>query len=124
MVAIFSVFGVAWMSETFFQAHMPLLKETLAHVVQAQPWTYALVLFLISKLVNSQAAALTAIAPWGWRWGRTQAADRLPAGELRLLRAADLPSDPPASASTAPAPPASASSSSTTASSFPASSGW
>lgn len=69
MVAIFSVFGVAWMSETFFQAHMPQLKETLAHVVQAQPWTYALVLFLISKLVNSQAAALTAIAPMGLALG-------------------------------------------------------
>ncbi|WP_323978027.1 anaerobic C4-dicarboxylate transporter [Aeromonas veronii] len=69
MVAIFSVFGVAWMSETFFLAHMPLLKETLAHVVQAQPWTYALVLFLISKLVNSQAAALTAIAPMGLALG-------------------------------------------------------
>jgi anaerobic C4-dicarboxylate transporter DcuB len=69
MVAIFSVFGVAWMSETFFQAHMPLLKETLSHVVQAQPWTYALVLFLISKLVNSQAAALTAIAPMGLALG-------------------------------------------------------
>lgn len=69
MVAIFSVFGVAWMSETFFQAHMPLLKEILAHVVQAQPWTYALVLFLISKLVNSQAAALTAIAPMGLALG-------------------------------------------------------
>ncbi len=69
MVAIFSVFGVAWMSETFFQAHMLLLKETLAHVVQAQPWTYALVLFLISKLVNSQAAALTAIAPMGLALG-------------------------------------------------------
>ncbi|MGL5453006.1 MAG: anaerobic C4-dicarboxylate transporter family protein, partial [Aeromonas sp.] len=69
MVAIFSVFGVAWMSETFFQAHMPLLKESLAHVVQAHPWTYALVLFLISKLVNSQAAALTAIAPMGLALG-------------------------------------------------------
>lgn len=69
MVAIFSVFGVAWMSETFFQAHMSLLKESLAHVVQAQPWTYALVLFLISKLVNSQAAALAAIAPMGLALG-------------------------------------------------------
>ena len=69
MVAIFSVFGVAWMSETFFQAHMSLLKESLAHVVQAQPWTYALVLFLTSKLVNSQAAALAAIAPMGLALG-------------------------------------------------------
>ena len=38
-------------------------------MVQAQPWTYALVLFLISKLVNSQAAALTAIAPMGLALG-------------------------------------------------------
>ncbi|MGL4454334.1 MAG: anaerobic C4-dicarboxylate transporter, partial [Plesiomonas sp.] len=69
MVAIFSVFGVAWMSDTFFQAHMVLLKESLADVVVAHPWTYALVLFLVSKLVNSQAAALTAIAPMGLALG-------------------------------------------------------
>jgi anaerobic C4-dicarboxylate transporter DcuB len=46
-----------------------VLKENLSHVVQNQPWTYALVLFLISKLVNSQAAALTAIAPMGLALG-------------------------------------------------------
>lgn len=63
MVAIFSVFGVAWMSDTFFQAHMGELKLLLEDVVKSQPWTYAIVLFLVSKLVNSQAAALTAIAP-------------------------------------------------------------
>jgi anaerobic C4-dicarboxylate transporter DcuB len=33
--------------------------------VATQPWTYALVLFVISKLVNSQAAAVAAIAPLG-----------------------------------------------------------
>lgn len=69
MVAIFSVFGVAWMSDTFFQAHMVQLKDVLADVVVAHPWTYALVLFLVSKLVNSQAAALTAIAPMGLALG-------------------------------------------------------
>ncbi|MGL4832878.1 MAG: anaerobic C4-dicarboxylate transporter family protein, partial [Shewanella sp.] len=69
MVAIFSVFGVAWMSDTYFISHMEVLKENLSHVVQNQPWTYALVLFLISKLVNSQAAALTAIAPMGLALG-------------------------------------------------------
>lgn len=69
MVAIFSVFGVAWMSDTYFISHMDVLKENLSHVVQNQPWTYALVLFLISKLVNSQAAALTAIAPMGLALG-------------------------------------------------------
>ncbi|MCS2159554.1 anaerobic C4-dicarboxylate transporter [Scandinavium sp. H11S7] len=69
MVAIFSVFGVAWMSDTFFQAHLPELKMALEGVVQNHPWTYAIVLFLVSKLVNSQAAALTAVAPMGLMLG-------------------------------------------------------
>ncbi|MCH1931103.1 anaerobic C4-dicarboxylate transporter [Shewanella sp. A25] len=69
MVAIFSVFGVAWMSDTFFATHMDLLKETLSHVVESKPWTYAIVLFLVSKLVNSQAAALVAIVPMGLALG-------------------------------------------------------
>jgi anaerobic C4-dicarboxylate transporter DcuB len=69
MVAIFSVFGVAWMSDTFFQSHLPELKMALEGVVQDHPWTYAIVLFLVSKLVNSQAAALTAVAPMGLMLG-------------------------------------------------------
>ncbi len=69
MVAIFSVFGVAWMSDTFFQAHLGELKTALQGVVQSHPWAYALVLFLVSKLVNSQAAALTAIAPMALQLG-------------------------------------------------------
>ncbi|HEJ8023797.1 TPA: anaerobic C4-dicarboxylate transporter [Serratia liquefaciens] len=69
MVAIFSVFGVAWISDTFFQAHMGELKLLLEDVVKSQPWTYAIVLFLVSKLVNSQAAALTAIAPMALQLG-------------------------------------------------------
>ncbi|WP_435945439.1 anaerobic C4-dicarboxylate transporter [Dryocola sp. BD586] len=69
MVAIFSVFGVAWMSDTFFQAHLDELKIALQGVVQSHPWTYAIVLFLVSKLVNSQAAALTAVAPMGLMLG-------------------------------------------------------
>ncbi len=69
MVAIFSVFGVAWMSDTFFQAHLDELKMALEGVVKTHPWTYALVLFLVSKLVNSQAAALTAVAPMGLMLG-------------------------------------------------------
>lgn len=65
MVAIISVFGVAWMTDTFFQSHFTLLKNTLAGVVASKPWMYAIVLFLVSKLVNSQAAAIAAIAPMG-----------------------------------------------------------
>jgi anaerobic C4-dicarboxylate transporter DcuB len=65
MVAVFAVFGVAWMADTFFAAHLDSLKTALADSVKAYPWLYAVSLFLVSKLVNSQAAALTAMAPVG-----------------------------------------------------------
>ena len=65
MVAVISIFGVAWMADTVFDAHFELLKNSLAGVVATQPWTYAIVLFIVSKLVNSQAAAIAAIAPLG-----------------------------------------------------------
>ncbi len=69
MVAIFSVFGVAWMTDSFFEAHAKMLEQDLASVVTAHPWTYAIVLFITSKLVNSQAAALAAIVPIGLKLG-------------------------------------------------------
>jgi len=69
MVAIFSVFGVAWMTDSFFEAHYAMLKESLSAIVVAQPWTYAIVLVVVSKLVNSQAAALAAVVPLGLSLG-------------------------------------------------------
>jgi len=69
MTAIFAVFGVAWMADTFFSAHLAALQTSLAGVVHDQPWTYAIVLFVVSKLVNSQAAALVAVAPIGLALG-------------------------------------------------------
>jgi anaerobic C4-dicarboxylate transporter DcuB len=69
VTGIFSVFGVAWMTDTFFAAHQGALQTSLAEVVQTQPWLYAVVLFLATKLVNSQAAAIVAIAPMGLALG-------------------------------------------------------
>lgn len=69
MTAIFAVFGVAWMADTFFSAHIAALQDSLGSVVHGAPWTYAIVLFVVSKLVNSQAAALVAVAPIGLALG-------------------------------------------------------
>lgn len=69
MTAVFSVFGVAWMADTFFQTHIDALEGALGGIVQAAPWAYAVVLLVVSKLVNSQAAALVAIAPIGLQLG-------------------------------------------------------
>lgn len=69
MTAIFSVFGVAWMAETFFGAHFDSMQRMLTGMVRDHAWTFAIALFLVSKLVNSQAAALVAMAPLGLKMG-------------------------------------------------------
>lgn len=63
MVAVVAVFGIAWMADTVFEANLPELKAALAGIVKEQPWTYALALLVVSKLVNSQAAAVSAMVP-------------------------------------------------------------
>ena len=63
VVALVSVYGVAWMASTFFGAHMAFLKEFLGNAVAQYPWAYAILAFLTSKLVNSQAAAIAIVFP-------------------------------------------------------------
>ncbi|MCR2053126.1 anaerobic C4-dicarboxylate transporter [Actinomyces bowdenii] len=61
--AMFSIFGVAWMTETVVQAHLGSLEKGLTGVLADHVWMYAIVLFIIGKLVNSQAAGLLIVAP-------------------------------------------------------------
>ncbi|MCE5334494.1 MAG: anaerobic C4-dicarboxylate transporter [Desulfobacteraceae bacterium] len=63
MIAVVAVFGVAWMADTVFEANLPAIKAALAELVKTQPWTYAVALLIVSKLVNSQAAAISAMVP-------------------------------------------------------------
>ena len=63
MIAVVAVFGVAWMADTVFEANLPTIKASLSEVVKAHPWTYAVALLIVSKLVNSQAAAISAMVP-------------------------------------------------------------
>ena len=63
MIAVVAVFGVAWMADSVFDANLPLIKEALSEMIKSQPWTYALALLIVSKFVNSQAAAISAMVP-------------------------------------------------------------
>ncbi|MGG7073096.1 anaerobic C4-dicarboxylate transporter [Campylobacter sp. 9BO] len=63
MIALVAVFGISWMAETMFAVHTPMMKAALGDIVKEYPWTYAVMLLLISKFVNSQAAALVAFVP-------------------------------------------------------------
>jgi len=63
MIAVIAVFGIAWMADTVFEANLPGLKAMLTDIVKVHPWAYAITLLLVSKLVNSQAAAIAAMVP-------------------------------------------------------------
>lgn len=63
IVALVSVYGVAWMADTYFSNHMTILKEVLGVAVQSYPWAYAILVFFTSKLVNSQGAAIAIVVP-------------------------------------------------------------
>ena len=63
MVALVAIYGISWMAETMFTAHINMLKASLGEVVKAYPWTYIIVSLLISKFLNSQAAAIATFVP-------------------------------------------------------------
>lgn len=69
IVALVSVYGVAWMADTYFANHMKILKDWLGVAVQTYPWAYAVFAFLTSKLVNSQAAAIAIVMPLALKVG-------------------------------------------------------
>ena len=63
MIALVAIYGISWMAETMFTAHIEMLKASLGKVVMAYPWTYVIVSLLISKFLNSQAAAVATFVP-------------------------------------------------------------
>ncbi len=65
MVATISIFGIAWMSDTFFQYAMPAFKASITTMVHDYPWTFAFALAAVSVVVNSQAATARIMLPVG-----------------------------------------------------------
>ncbi len=69
MVATIAIFGIAWMSDTFFQYAMPSFKASITGIVSDFPWTFALALAVVSIVVNSQAATARIMLPVGLALG-------------------------------------------------------
>ncbi|PAF45457.1 anaerobic C4-dicarboxylate transporter [Helicobacter sp. 11S02629-2] len=63
MIALVAIFGISWMANTMFSVHLDMMKDVLGGVIISHPWTYAIMLFVISYFINSQAAALVAFVP-------------------------------------------------------------
>lgn len=65
MIAVVSIFGIAWMSDTFVNGNSAYLVSNIKAMVEVAPWTFALAMFAVSAFVKSQAATLTIMIPFG-----------------------------------------------------------
>ena len=63
MTACIAIFGIAWMSDTYFSYAMPQFKAVITDMVNSYPWTFAFALFSVSVVVNSQAATAKILLP-------------------------------------------------------------
>ncbi|UGA56365.1 anaerobic C4-dicarboxylate transporter [Vibrio sp. VB16] len=65
MVAAIAIFGIAWMSDTYFKYALPQFKDGIIGMVTDYPWSFAFALFIVSVVVNSQAATARMMLPVG-----------------------------------------------------------
>jgi len=65
MRAVIAIFGIAWLGDTLFNAHLDELKTLVSGLVETAPWTFAFALFAFSVLVNSQGATVATLFPLG-----------------------------------------------------------
>lgn len=65
MMGVTSVFGIAWMMDTYFNAHINFFYNELSGIVQAYPILFAIVLFFAGAAFFSHGAATRAIMPLG-----------------------------------------------------------
>ncbi|QLB20731.1 C4-dicarboxylate ABC transporter [Vespertiliibacter pulmonis] len=63
MRAVIAIFGIAWLGDTLMQSHMVEVKEMVKGLVETAPWAFALALFVLSVLVNSQGATVATLFP-------------------------------------------------------------
>ena len=63
MVAVVAIYGIAWMSNTYFDNYLPQMEQMLGGIVGQYPWTIAIAFFLVSVLINSQGAVVVAMLP-------------------------------------------------------------
>ena len=65
MNAMISIFGIAWMGDTFFNGNIEFFKEHIAEVVTQYPFLFSVALFIMSIMLFSQAATVRTLFPLG-----------------------------------------------------------
>ena len=65
MNAMISIFGIAWMGDTFFNGNLEFFKSHIAEIVEQYPFLFSVALFIMSIMLFSQAATVRTLFPLG-----------------------------------------------------------
>lgn len=65
MNAMVSIFGIAWMGDTYFSGHLDFFSEHISTIVTQMPMLFAVALFFMSIMLFSQAATVRTLYPLG-----------------------------------------------------------
>jgi len=65
MNAMISIFGVAWMGDTFFSGNLDFFQTHIADIVTQHPFVFSIALFIMSIMLFSQAATVRTLYPLG-----------------------------------------------------------
>lgn len=65
MNAMISIFGIAWMGDTFFNGNLEFFKSHIADIVTQYPFLFSVALFIMSIMLFSQAATVRTLYPLG-----------------------------------------------------------
>lgn len=63
MVAVIAIYGIAWMTDTYFEAYKPEVQSLLSQIITSQPWAIAVAFFTVSVFINSQAVVVATLLP-------------------------------------------------------------
>ena len=69
MVAVVSIYGIAWLADTYFANYMDVMQTSLADIVKDYPWAIAFAFFAVSVLINSQGAVVVSMLPLAYSLG-------------------------------------------------------
>ena len=65
MNAMISIFGIAWMGDTFFNGNIEFFKSHIADIVTQYPFLFSVALFIMSIMLFSQAATVRTLYSLG-----------------------------------------------------------
>ncbi|MEF2072859.1 anaerobic C4-dicarboxylate transporter [Consotaella aegiceratis] len=69
MSAVVAIFGIAWLADTFVTNNLDVIKPAIESYVIDNQWMFAFAFFLVSIIVNSQAATAKMLGPLAFQLG-------------------------------------------------------